>query len=370
VSSRRTLPIRTLALAALATTAACGGESTGLSNGSFLRGTSADPDIGVVLSTTSPVLTVFQAGAPQGDREVISLSAGTGSTAPTPVGFFVRGTRVAVPLGNAPSVAVVDLDGGAKRFFTFESGNTTGAAWLDDNTILAANTHDDYVGKIDLRESATTITQTVDVTATPTAIVVANGLAYVVSANYNDAYTRSLGNGVVSELDPATMKVLRTATVGLNPTDAALGPDGKLYVLNTGDYVAAGNVSIVNPTTMQVEQTVGGFGVGPGAIDVESDGRAYVSGFAFGTLVWDTNSRTFVRGTNNPVCARTSPAPGSPCRGATDTDVGSDGRLYQTFFGETNLRPYVFVYAPSTYQLTDSVDVGVGPYSIDVRSFR
>ncbi|MBX6330694.1 MAG: hypothetical protein IRY91_02480, partial [Gemmatimonadaceae bacterium] len=52
--------------------------------------------------------------------------------------------------------------------------------------------------------------------------------------------------------------------------------------------------------------------------------------------------------------------------------VASNGALYQLFFGSAaqGLAPYMFVYHASTFELADSVSVGVGPSALDIRSFR
>jgi YVTN family beta-propeller protein len=364
MTARRLLP------AALAATVACGDSATGLRANDILPGTPDDAEVGVVLNSVGKSLTLFQAGAPANVRQ-IALSAG-GSSAPTPTSFAVRGARVAVPLGDAASTAVFDLrDAGAARYFTFRSGNATGAAWVDDNTLLVANLVEGYVGRIDPSRAGGAVADTLRVAPAPTAIVVARGRAFVVSGNLDpkNGY-RSLGNGVVTALDPRTMTVLGTATVGLNPSDAALGPDGKLYVVNTTDYTA-GSVSVVDPATLAVERTVTGFGAGPTSITIDAAGLAYVSGYAIGTLVWNSNTREFVRGPANPVCARASAAPAAPCRGAADAAVGADGTLYQAYAGDfATLKPYVFTFRPGTFALADSIAAGTDPTAVDVRSFR
>jgi DNA-binding beta-propeller fold protein YncE len=71
---------------------------------------------------------------------------------------------------------------------------------------------------------------------------------------------------VVTFLDPRTLQVQGTvSTGGTNSSDAAVGPDGMLYVVNTADYVQDGSVTIINPQSMQVVATVGGFARGRGA---------------------------------------------------------------------------------------------------------
>src|ERR1051326_2967834 len=91
------------------------------------------------------------------------------------------------------------------------------------------------------------------------------------------------------------------------------GHDGLLYVLNTGDFVSPGSLTVVNPATMQVVTTVPNVGVGPGAITIDENGIAYISGFLFGTVVWNTGTRQFVRSPDNAICAKLT---NGSCRGA------------------------------------------------------
>ena len=196
----------------------------------------------------------------------------------------------------------------------------------------------------------------------------AGSRAIVTSANLGADF-KPIGNGIVTALDPKTLQVLGTATMGgSNSTDAAVGPDGLLYVVNTGDFEHDGSLTIVDPATMQVQTTVPNMGVGPGAISIDANGLAYISGFFSGTLVWNTKTRTFVRGTDNPVCAKL--ANGS-CRGAFAATTNAAGNVYQAFFGSSTqgLPPYVFVFKAGTFVLMDSISAGTGPGAIAVRTF-
>ena len=332
----------------------------------FLEGSGGNPHVGLVLNSLGRSLTLFHVGDPSQQREV-PFGA---STAVTPVGFSVRGSRAAVPLGNAASVALVDLETQRiARFFVFPRGNASGSAFADDTTVIAANYLDDYVGRFTVNQPLDSIKQTVAVAPTPGEIIVTGGRAFVVSANFSDDFV-SLGNGILTVLDARTLVPLDTLEMGgSNSAAAALGPDGLLYVLNTRDYVAEASVTIVNPQTLQVVATVGGFGAGSGSIHIDqSSGLAFVSGFFTGTVIWDTRTRTFVRGSNNAVCA---PISGGGCRGAFDAATDRNGRLYQLFFGSPpqNLPPRVFIYSANGYTLVDSVAVGSGPTALEVREF-
>lgn len=349
----------------LAAAAACGGDATAPPERGFLDGTSDNHEIGLVLSSTSKTLTLFQLGSPATRKDI---ALGTSSTI-TPVGFSVGGHRAAVPLGNAASVALIDLENASvARYFIFASGNTTGSTFADDTTILAANTALGIVGRAHVGQASGAITNTVSVAPQPTEIAFTAGRALVVSANLDENFA-PLGNGVVTAIDPETMQPLGTAEMGgTNSSAAAVGPDGLLYVVNTGNFVDQGSLTIMDPATMQVEQTVGNMGVGPGAISIDADGIAYISGFFSGTLVWDTRTRAFVRGADNPVCAR---LPSGDCRGAFAATTDAGGNVYQSFFGSAadDLPSYVFVFEAGTFALSDSIPVGAGPTDLAIRTF-
>jgi len=355
-----------LALASLAALACGSDDATQPVAPGFLGGTASNHEIGLVVNSTGKALTLFQLGSPT-TQKTIAFGA---STTISPVGLSVRGRRAAVPLGNAASVALIDLvTQTTTRFFTFASGNATGSAFVDDTTIIVANPTLNLVGRFTTGQSADAIsTLSAKIAPQPTAVVIAGGRALIVSSNL-DANFAPIGNAIVTAVDTKTLQVLGTATSGgTNSTDAALGPDGMLYVLNTGDFVASGSVTIVNPATMQVVTTVSGFGPGPGAISIDSNGLAYISSFFGGTVVWDTKTRTFVRGPSNPVCAKLA---AGGCRGAFAASTDAAGDLYQAFFGDSRagLPPYIFVYKAGTFALTDSISAGQGPAAVVIRTF-
>lgn len=367
--SQRSIDPSRLLFALLAIAAGgCSEDSTSPDSHDFLEGTSGNPQIGLVINSTGKALTLFQLGKPDERRE-IPFGA---SSAITPIGLALRGGFAAVPLGDAASTALVNLAGLAiDRYFTFAAGNATGVAFVNDSTLVVANLTGGYLGRAFVHQASDAITDTVSVAApSPSSVVVANGLAFVVSGNL-DGFT-PIGNGIVTVINPATMAVVDTIELGgENSSASALGPDGMIYVVNTGDYVADGSVTVINPTTREVVDTYEGFGAGPGSIRIDLNGLAYISGVFTGTVVWNTVTHGFVRGPDDAVCARLEHEAGTPCRGAFDTNRASDGSIYQVFFGSPadGLPPYLFVFSPTTYALTDSIPVGVGPSSIEIGIF-
>lgn len=352
-----------VALLVAAACTACGSDVTAPAVSGFLAGTNANHEIGLVINSAGKTLTLFQLGSPTTQKQI---PLGTSSTV-TPVGAAVRGRRAAVPLGNAASVALIDLETAAvQRFFTFASGNASGSVFSDDTTIIVANSTLGTVGRMTVGQSSDAIAITVPVASSPSAIAVAGGRVLVVSANLDVTFTPR-GNGIVTAIDPKTMQLLGTATMGgTNSNDAAVGPDGLLYVVNTGDFVGQGSLTIVNPATMQVVATIPNMGVGPGAISIDASGLAYISSFVSGTLVWNTKTRAFVRGPDNPVCAKL--ANGS-CRGAFASSTNQAGDVYQAFFGSASQAPYIFVFRAGAFALSDSIAAGTGPTSIVIRTF-
>ncbi len=364
ISLRSSLRLAALGFSA-AVALSCSDDTTAPIAPGFLGGTSSDHEVGVVVNSLGRSVTLFQHGSPATQQQ-IALGA---STTITPTGMSVRGRQAAVPLGDAASVALIDLESATiTRFFTFASGNATGSAFVDDTTVIAANLITNVAGRFTTGQTATAISSTVGVAPQPTAVAVTGGRAFVVSSNLDQNF-EPIGNGIVTAIDPATMKVLGTATMGgTNSTDISVGPDGLLYVLNTGDFVNPGSLTVLNGATMQVVTTVANVGVGPGAVFVDQSGLAYISGFLFGTAVWNTKTQQFVRTPDNGLCAKL--ADGS-CRGAFATTTDKAGNVYQAFFGSSaqNLAPYVFVFKAGTFALSDSVAVGSGPSALTIRVF-
>jgi hypothetical protein len=348
--------IRSLTMCGIAMAVTACGSDTATAPKGFLNG-----QVGIIVNSTGRALTMFQLASPT-TQQTLSLGS---SNAITPVDASVRGSLALVPLGDAASAALVDLTKPTiTRFFLYPAGFATGSAFIDDTAILIDNTGDGTIGRVTVHQASDTISDTVTVAPMPSAIVVSGSHAFVISAN-EDANFNSLGNGIVTEVDLGSMHVTGTVSLsGTNSTAGALGPDGKLYVLNTGDFVNPGSMDIVDPTSLTVVQNVPLF-VGPGAIQINTSGLAFISSFNAGTIVYNTATKSFVRGPNNPLCA---PSP-SGCRGAFDAQSDAHGNVYQTFFGSTNLPGQVFVYAASTYALTDSVAAGVGPTALRIASF-
>ncbi len=356
-----------LTLAGAVAASACSDNSAPAPTRGFLDGTPGNPDIGLFINSTSHSLLLFKLGAPD-QRQEIGFGA---SSTITPVAFAVRGHLALVPLGDAASVNLVDLErNSVVRTFTFGGGNASGAAWVNDTTAIVANFLDDYVGRIVIHQAGDAITDTVSVTPAPSSVIAHDGRVFVISSNLDENYAE-IGDGVLTEVNPATMAIVDTITTGgRNAQYGAFGPDGKLYVVNTGEYFPAdaqGSLAVYAAAVDAAPTVVDGFGNAPGPIMIDPTGRAVISSFSYGSVVYSTGTNAFLRGPDNPLCAPAT----AGCRTASDAAFASDGRIYQTFYGSaaSSIPGQIFIYDGTTYALTDSIAIPVGPSGLQVINF-
>lgn len=362
----RSLALLTLA-GALAASGCTDNASPAPTRG-FLDGTTSNPDIGLFINSTSHSLLMFQLGDPDQHQEI----AFGASTTITPAAFAVRGHLALVPLGDAASVNLVDLESNSVvRTFTFGGGNATGAAWVDDTTAIVANFLDDYVGRIYIHQAGDAITDTVSVTPAPSSVIAHAGRVFVISSNLDQNYLE-IGDAVLTEVNPATMTIVDTITTGGRDAQyGAFGPDGKLYVVNTGEYFPAdaqGSLAVYSTAVDAAPTVVEGFGNAPGPITIDAAGRAVISSYSYGSVVYHTGTGAFLRGPDNPLCAPAT----TGCRTASDAAFAGDGRIYQSFYGSTagSIPGQIFLYDATTYALIDSIAIPVGPSGLQVINFR
>lgn len=272
-------------------------------------------ELGVVVTSTDISLTIFDAEDP-----TVTRAVGLGPDG-SPVTLATRGALAAVPLGIVPAVAIVDLiDGSLLRTVALPAGSgATGVAFVSDSIVLVANSSLNTVTPVNV---LTGVAGTeIEVGIYPQAVIVAEGRAYVLNANLVNFAVA--GPSSLTVLDGQTLDVVdEIALSGDNATAAALGPDGLLYVIQSGTWGQSdGSLSVVDLTTASEINHDGGFGNFPGSIAVDGQSLVYVGVFGVGMLVWDALTDSFVRGEANAV---------EPNGVASTSGIGFDaeGRLY------------------------------------------
>ena len=160
-------------------------------------------------------------------------------------------------------------------------------------------------------------------------------------------------------IDPTSNTVVGNILLtGFNPSAAEFGPDGRLYVVNSGIFGQGdGSLSVVDVTALQEVEHHPGFGEFPGDIAVGDDGRVYVSAFAYGIAVWDAVADSFIHPPSEPLVVGGN---------ATSSGVGLDfnGRLYSLVPGDC-IAPSVALRTNADYSFDREIDVGVCPIAVE-----
>ena len=330
--------------------AACGGDGT-----EPLPPETAE--VGVVLGSVDRSLTVFEVENPTQTRMV-----GVGLDG-SPVSMAVRGNLAAVPLGIVPAVAVVDVrEAELLRTVGLPTGSgATGVAFLNDSIVLVATLDLNSVTPVNVL--AGTRGSDIEVGRFPQAIVVEGGRAFVLNAELEldpmSGFPVPDGPATVSVIDIESLTVTSTIQLsGENAGAGVVGPDGRLYIVNSGSFgLANGSLSVVNLTSLPEEvEHHPGFGDFPGALALGSSAQAFVGAFSYGVVVWDTSLDVFIRGPADAV---------EPGGVPSTSGVGFDeaGRLYTLTTGFC-ADPGSVNRHDSAFDVDVTISVGICPFAI------
>ena len=329
--------------------AACSGNGTE----SLPPGTA---EVGVVLSSTDLSLTIFEVENPGQTRTV-----GLGPDG-SPITLAVSGNLAAVPLGVVPAVAVVDLRAGllVRTVGLPQGSGATGAAFLNDSIVLAANPSLNSVTPINVL--ADTRGSDIAVGRFPQAVVVEGGRAFVLNAELDEFFVPD-GPSTVSVIDIESLQVTSTVILsGENAAAGGVGPDGQLYIVASGSFGSVnGSLSVVDLVGLTEVANHPGFGEFPGSLALGPSvggfvgNWAFVGAFSYGVAVWDTSTDVFVRAPAEAL------VPGGV---ASTSGVGFDdaGRLYTLTPDCQN--PSTANRHDGVFEVDVTIPVGICPFAI------
>lgn len=345
----RSVPRLLLALLTLALSTAvgaCDGDGTGPGP--------LPEALGVVLNSVEVSVTVFGVDDP-GSTTTVGL-APEGS----PVSMAVSGRLAVVPLGFVPAVAVVDLDEGTVTHTVAlpEGSGATGVAFVNDSVALVANPGLGTVSPVNVRSGSAATG--IAVGTYPQAVVRVGTNVAVLNAELGPDFLPT-GPSTVTVLDGATLARLGEVTLsGENAGSAAVGPDGRLYVVNSGRFGAAdGSLSVVDVSALAEVEHHPGFGDFPFGAAFGPGGRLHVGSFAYGIAVWDPATDAFVRPPEDAV------APGG-VPSVSGLGFDGEGRLY-ALEPECSDPGVVHRLGPS-FQVELDIPVGICPIAIGFTS--
>ncbi len=253
----------------------------------------------LAVNSTANTLSIVPVDAP-GSAVAVEL----GGTTPTPVGVSARGGIAVVPLGLDNAVAVVDLRTATvlRRVPLPASSGATGSAMVDDSIAYVGNPGRNSVSRVNYLTGATS---EVPVGVYPQGLVFTRGKLFVLNGNLVNFAPADAS--WITVVDPATNAVATgidsiPLTGEGNAGFGAVGGDGLIYVMNTGNYFSGeGRLSIVDPVGRTELASFSGFGTGPGSVASDGEAKIYVSSFAEGVMEFDTDSNRVLRGAGSGV---------------------------------------------------------------------
>lgn len=307
-------------------------------------------EVGVVLNSVDISLTVFGV-----DSEQAPLTIGLAPDG-SPVSMAVRGSLVAVPLGLVPAVAVVDLTTGivTHTIALPEGSGATGAAFLDDERVMVANPGLGSVSVVNVVDG--TLVTSIDVGIFPQGVIVHQGRAFVFNGELGADFLPA-GPGTITVVDVTSLDVIETISLsGENPSSAAVGPNGRIYVVNAGRFFGNdGSVSVVDGSIPGEVDWHGGFGDFPGAPAFGPEGDLYVPAFSYGVAIWRPGTGQFVRATDGAIEPEGVPS-------VSGLGFDGAGRLYT--LRPDCVGPSAVLRLASTFEVEATIPVGICPIAV------
>lgn len=277
-----------------------------------------DPqEVLLAVNSTANTLSIVPVESPS-SAVVVPL----GGTTPTPTGVSAREGVAIVPLGLDNAVAVVDLRAAAvmRTIPLPEHSGATGSAIVDDSIAYVGNPNLNSVSRVNY---LTGTRSEVPVGIYPSGLIFTRGKVFVINANLDSTFSPA-GPSWLTIIDPALNgEAIGVDSIALtgegNATYAAVGSDGLLYVMSTGDYFSGeGRLSVVDPLARVEVASFAGFGTGPGNVAADADARIFVSSYSEGVMEFNLDSNKVVRGAGQ----------GVPIPSNATVAVDSKGRVY------------------------------------------
>jgi DNA-binding beta-propeller fold protein YncE len=236
------------------------------------------------------------------------------------------------------------------RVIDLGTGNNPWAiVFYSDDVAYVSNWLTDTVSKVDIAEGR--IAKTVNVGIAPEGMVIAGDLLYVANTGWNGS---SYDEGSVSVIDLTLEEVIETITVGMNPQELILDPQGEINVICTGDYFSTfGEIHCVDPLTLETTEVIR-IGGTPARAACSGIGEMFIAAGGWiengEVYLHDTLTNDVLHGQENPICI-------GP--GAMDVAVDSEDFMYAASFLDNSVSVFAL---PDTF--VRNYQVGGGPVAI------
>jgi YVTN family beta-propeller protein len=217
--------------------------------------------------------------------------------------------RIYVVKSEPPEIMIINplCDQVEKRIALVDTSNPWFMDFVSDERAYVTNWLLNTVSVVDLESGV--IVREIPVGPRPQGVLVLGDTAFVTNSGVDTSLAKYDASSV-SVIDVNADTVTTTLAVPINAQDLALGPDGRVYVVCTGDYVSeAGKICIIDrwagpdggPAVVDTVE-IGG---APGDIIVTADGQAYlcdwgdfVNGFLYN---YDIYADTVYHNSSDPI---------------------------------------------------------------------
>jgi len=311
-------------------------------------------EVGVVVNSVDLSLTLFPTDSPR-----VTSTVGLGADG-SPVGLSARGELAAVPMGIVPAVAVVNLaEGRLLRTIPLPEGSgATGSAFADDSIVVVANPNRNTVSPVNVLRG--TVGEEIPVGTFPQTIVPRDSELWVLNSELGPDFLPA-GPGTITILSRSELTELATIELsGENPGGGALGPDGRMHVVNSGSFGGGnGSLSVIDAVAREEVAHHMGFGDFPGPPAFGPSDLLFVPSFSFGLALWDPSTASFSRGPDDAL------APGG-IPSVSGIAFDSEGRLY-TLLPRCD-QPGAALRLDVSLEVTEEIPTGTCPVAITFTS--
>lgn len=223
--------------------------------------------------------------------------------------------------------------------------------FINDSLCAVSFFNTDAIGIVNVNSRQ--LLQTVAVGTSPEGVKYYNGKIYVANSGFV-SFGQPYDPGTVSVVDAASLAVVATIGVGLNPQDLDADSNGNLVVACTGDWgtTASGELDIIDTGSNTVTASVN-LSSFITAVKVNGMNKAYLATFGSGVMVYNVGSQTFEIGEANPLA------------GGPGVAFDAQNNAYICEFGDGVSAGKLRVFSPA-HQLLHTYTMNIGPVSVAV----
>ncbi len=276
-----------------------------------------------------------------------------------PNAIVCDGDRAYVANSGSDDLYIVDLESETiEDIIDLGSGrNPWSLSFLDDSTLLVTNFISSTISKVNINTRTVVGEWAVD--TRPQGLMTIGERTYIAISGFNPADT-SYGPGSVAVWDNQGDSIVQYISVGTNPQDLDIGPDGRLNIVCTGNYEGLpGMLYVVDTASLSVAdsfQTATTF-FPPSDIVVTSDGIGFLAAGG-----WIDKGEVYTFDPVNSVMLHDQNNPLTTGLGVIAVSKATDSTIFSYNFGADNITEM-----DSSGLILNTYNVGDGPQTGDIR---